>query len=1095
MKQSCVSAFARVARFIALAAVVVGFGAATLHAQSTGKIEGRVRDQAGAPIQNAQVVIDGTAFNALTNPQGYWFINNVPAGTVVLRATFIGYKGTQVSNVRILAGQTTTQDIQLESSPVQIVELTVIAATTPLVPRDEVTTKQRVDGSITEKLPVDRIGTVLQLQPGVSANNSGAISIRGGRTDEAATYVDGVPVTPGNRGGGFQSSANMSNGLEIGTNQFEEASVTTGASSAEFGNAQSGIISIVTKTGGSSYEGRLAYETDEPFGVKSSLGFNRVEGNFSGPLFAKNFTFALGAAIEGQKSAAAGRGSLAFPIFVQAGIDTTVAVPSAVNSPTADTTLVDVYNYAVYRGECESFSGSANADIANNYGVDCQGTHIPGSGSSVYQLSGRLNYSFGSCSRISFSALASQDQGRITSYNNLYNPQSLTGRRSNNRVYTLNWNQQLTKSTERALALDVYLSYQQDRFLQSPLTRESEANSRDPFGGFMVSPLDFLFDFDNFPLNQELVDNYRSNKLGTRRSPYELENTAQYALVDIYRNNAYGVEGFSESGGPTARLFMNRENRWLGRANLDWQFDRYNRLKFGGEVVRYQIDNYSHTLNSQAFSDIYMERPTRSNAYIEDRLDLGDVVLVAGMRYDYYWSRASRPAEFPRISTKPGFDPANPTSGYVADQSHSYMSPHVQVAFPVTDRTNFRLSYAHQVQAPDFGLVLGGINTDLAITNTNHVYGSDLDFGKTITFEFGIRHSFNDDMVLDMSAYNRDNLSNAAGRLVSLADPFTGRNQDIRMMTNADFGNTRGIDLRLDRRFGNLFNGTLSYSFAQAKNTGTDPFTYINFGSRVLNQISGGNAPPPQAIAPTANSRPHSLTGAFSMAFPGDWKDGTTIGSIFQDLSVFAIFRYQSGTAYTGCEAGGNESVTSGGVCSRGGFTGGLNANRLPTFKSLDMRFTKGFGIGGLDLTAYLDARNILNLRNIVSVFVTTNDIVSQVEADAYFAGDSSSYAAEADRNGLLEDDGSIDLRFGGARASGCGNYVTATGTPSAPNCVSLIRAEERWGNGDGILDVEEQHAASDAAYFAYNNGGGARGESAFLGQGRRLRLGFEVNF
>jgi hypothetical protein len=1093
MKQSCVSAFARVARFIALAAVVAGFGAATLHAQSTGKIEGRVRDQAGAPIQNAQVVIDGTAFNALTNPQGYWFINNVPAGTVTLRATFIGFKGTQVSNVRILAGQTTTQDIQLESSPVQITELTVVAATTPLVPRDEVTTKQRVDGSFTEKLPVDRIGTVLQLQPGVSANNAGAISIRGGRTDEAATYVDGVPVTAGNRGNGFVTGGG--NEISIGTNQFEEASVTTGASSAEFGNAQSGIISIVTKTGGSTYEGRLAYETDEPFGVKSSLGFNRVEGNFSGPLFAKNLTFALGAAIEGQKSAAAGRGSMAFPIFVQAGVDTTVAVPSVINSPTADTTQIDIYNYAVYRGNCDDFSGSANTDIAGNYGVDCQGTHIPGSASSVYQLSGRLNYSFGGGSRISFSALASQNQGRVTSYGNLYNPQALFGNQSTNRVYTLNWNQQLIKSAERALALDVYLSYQQDRFVQSPLTRESEASSRDPFGGFMLSPLDFLFDFDNFPIDAELINNYRSNTLGSRRSPYDLENTAQYALVDQYRNNAYGILGFSESGGPTGRLFLNKENRWLGRANIDWQFDRYNRLKLGGEVVRYQMDSYSHTLTSQAFSDAFMERPTRSNAYLEDRLDLGDVVLVAGLRYDYYWSRAERPAEFPRISSRPGFDPANPTAAYVTDQTHDYISPHVQVAFPVTDRTNFRLSYAHQVQAPDFALVLGGINTDLNITNTNNVYGSDLDFGKSITFEFGIRHSFNDDMVLDLSAYNRDNLSNAAGRLVSLADPLTGRNQDIRMMTNADFGNTRGIDMRLDRRFGNLFNGTLSYSFQQAKNTGTDPFTYINFGSRVLNQISGGNAPPPQAIAPTSNSRPHSLTGAFSLAFPGDWKDGSTIGSILQDLSVFAIFRYQSGTAYTLCPDGGNESVLSGGVCNRGGFEGGLNGARLPTFKSLDMRFTKGFGIGGLDLTAYLDARNILNLRNIVQVFVTTNDIVSQVEATAYFAGDSTSYATEAARNNIRSADGSIDLRFGGARASGCGNYVTATGTPSAPNCVSLIRAEERWGDGDGVFDVNEQRAASDAAYFAFNNGNAARGESAFLGQGRRLRLGFEVNF
>ena len=72
MKQSFVGAFTRATRLVALAAVGLALGAGTLLAQgSTGKVEGRVRDQAGAPIANAQVFVVGTAFNALTNPQGY----------------------------------------------------------------------------------------------------------------------------------------------------------------------------------------------------------------------------------------------------------------------------------------------------------------------------------------------------------------------------------------------------------------------------------------------------------------------------------------------------------------------------------------------------------------------------------------------------------------------------------------------------------------------------------------------------------------------------------------------------------------------------------------------------------------------------------------------------------------------------------------------------------------------------------------------------------------------------------------------------------------------------------------------------------------
>ena len=141
------------------------------------------------------------------------------------------------------------------------------------------------------------------------------------------------------------------------------------------------------------------------------------------------------------------------------------------------------------------------------------------------------------------------------------------------------------------------------------------------------------------------------------------------------------------------------------------------------------------------------------------------------------------------------------------------------MSFPVTDRTNFRLSYAHQVQAPDFPLILGGINTDLGVTNTNHVYGADLDFGKTITFEFGIRHAFSDDMVLDISAYNQDKLSNAAGRLVSFYDPFKRQNNDLRVITNPTSATPAASTSGFDRRIGELFNGSAGVHLSRTPRT------------------------------------------------------------------------------------------------------------------------------------------------------------------------------------------------------------------------------------------------------------------------------------
>ncbi|HEY7614046.1 MAG TPA: carboxypeptidase regulatory-like domain-containing protein, partial [Gemmatimonadales bacterium] len=610
MKQSRVSAFARAARGLALAAVGLAVGAGTLLAQgSTGKIEGRVRDQAGAPIANAQVFIVGTAFNALTNPQGYYFINNIPASTISVRAAFIGYKSTQVDGVKVLAGQTGTVDIQLEQTAVEIQEITVVSQTQPLVPRDEVTTKQRIDGSVADDLPVDRINDVLALQPGVTVDQAGNLSIRGGRDNEAATYVDGVPVQAGYRGdrwvGAIPSQVNIS------TSAFEEASVTTGSSSAEFGNAKSGIVSIVTKTGGSEYQGSLGFETDEPFGVNHGIGFNRIEGGFSGPL-AGRLTFALNGTLEGRKALEDGMTSQDVPIFLQAGIDTVInqlSVPEDdLTTPfdersTADTTDVNVYNYAISRGSCDEFAdagsvGIEGADstsiqqIRDNFGFDCNGVRMPATARTLYSLNGKLNYTYGTGSRVSLSLAQSRFHGHSAqfpvSYINTLSTGMLRGFSNRNRLATLNWTQNLSKSAERALALDVALSYQQDRVINSPLTVQSDLDTRDPFMGFIIGGMDFEYNFDNFPVNQELIDNIRRNQ--GRITPLDVSSGSQYSMVDRLRNNAYGLYGLftnfaisndgstwsmGEEGRYTvdavtgARINLFKEDRYIGKATLD----------------------------------------------------------------------------------------------------------------------------------------------------------------------------------------------------------------------------------------------------------------------------------------------------------------------------------------------------------------------------------------------------------------------------------------------------------------------------------------------------------------------------------------------
>jgi hypothetical protein len=347
-------------------------------------------------------------------------------------------------------------------------------------------------------------------------------------------------------------------------------------------------------------------------------------------------------------------------------------------------------------------------------------------------------------------------------------------------------------------------------------------------------------------------------------------------------------------------------------------------------------------------------------------------------------------------------------------------------------------------------------------------------------------------MVLDASVFNRDDLSRATGRSRVLYDPIQKRNVNIDLMTTADFGNVRGLDLRLDRRIGTWFNGFLGYTFQAATNTGSDPLSYLNRSSQLLASLGGGSTSPPQAAITTRDSRPHNLTGAFSLTVPREWKAGSFAGTVFSDAGAFFTFRYASGTAYTACpNTPSNETVLStDGGCAYNTNFGEINGARLPALKEFDLRLTKGFPLGRTEVTAYLDVRNLFNFTNVTQVFSSTRSTSSKRDRDRQVAADQSDWATTAAANGVVTPTGGMDLTFGDSGMAGCSGWYNSAAQPAAPDCVYLIRAEQRWGNGDGIFDLDEQERASNA-WYNVNRGG----SYLFSAAPRRLRLGLELNF
>jgi hypothetical protein len=243
------------------------FTATAAMAQTTGKIEGTVRDKdSGSPMGGVQVAVEGTRLGNMTNQDGYYFILNVPIGLRTVKFTLTGYKPYSVVDVRISAGNTVTVNSTMSSTVIGLEGITVEGESEPLMSRDNVQTRQNIEAETINNIPAKNLQDLLVLQAGVVVDYSGNYSLRGGREGEEAMYVDGVPVKAQNeqqsteyRGQVETNEGGQINPLIVANDAIEEVSLITGGFAAEFGNAQSGMINIVTKEGGAKLSGRVSY--------------------------------------------------------------------------------------------------------------------------------------------------------------------------------------------------------------------------------------------------------------------------------------------------------------------------------------------------------------------------------------------------------------------------------------------------------------------------------------------------------------------------------------------------------------------------------------------------------------------------------------------------------------------------------------------------------------------------------------------------------------------------------------------------------------------------------------------------------------------
>jgi len=227
------------ATLVALLTTAVLFGAQPVLSGTTGKISGLVIDrQNDESLPSVNVVLVGTTLGAVTDFDGYFNVINIPPGTYEVQFRLIGYRPHSVREVLVTVDNTTKVDVVLEESVVTGEEV-VVTAQRPIVDINLTSTVQTVTDRDIQVLPVQELQDIVNLQAGVVDGH-----FRGGRAGEVQYQVNGVSVN---------NSFDNTSTIKIDRSLIQEVQVITGTFDAEYGQAMSGVVNTVLKSGGDNF--------------------------------------------------------------------------------------------------------------------------------------------------------------------------------------------------------------------------------------------------------------------------------------------------------------------------------------------------------------------------------------------------------------------------------------------------------------------------------------------------------------------------------------------------------------------------------------------------------------------------------------------------------------------------------------------------------------------------------------------------------------------------------------------------------------------------------------------------------------------------
>lgn len=247
----------------------------------SGSLKGTLTDMnSGEPLPFVNIIVEQNGnqiSGGVTDFDGKFYIKPLTPGNYDLKVSSVGYKSKIIAGIQVNGSKITFQDVKLEPG-IQLKEIEIVNYTVPLIDKDGGASGGTITRDDIAALPTRSISGIASTIGGVSsAGAGGGLSVRGARSENTFTYIDGIKV---------RGSSN------IPKSAIQEVNVITGGVPANYGDATGGIISITTRGPSSVFYGGVEALTsgfkvgDNTVGL-DAFGYNLFEAYLAGPILFK----------------------------------------------------------------------------------------------------------------------------------------------------------------------------------------------------------------------------------------------------------------------------------------------------------------------------------------------------------------------------------------------------------------------------------------------------------------------------------------------------------------------------------------------------------------------------------------------------------------------------------------------------------------------------------------------------------------------------------------------------------------------------------------------------------------------------------------